>query len=365
MSVSKGTMPVMRHARTMVFAVTAAVLLSSCAANEVGDIPSDLSGTIDGAGSSAQAAAQEAWIAEFQHNNAYVTVNYDPTGSGAGREAFLAGAVDFAGSDAPLGEEELAGEFGACVPGTQGIDLPVYLSPLAVVFNVNGVDELNLDAETLARIFKGEITRWDDPSIEELNPDAELPSLRITAVHRSDDSGTTENFEDYLHQAAPDVWDTEPTGTFPYSGGEAAQGNSGVVSAVRNGIGTIGYADASKVGDLDVARLKVGDEFVDYTPEAAAAIADVSPLQEGRAPNDLAMEVDRTSQEAGVYPLVLVSYLILCQDYADDETAVLVKEYAGWVASDAGQAYAAEFAGSAPISDSLAEQVNAAIDSIE
>lgn len=356
-------MTAIRRASTLAVAIVGAILLSSCAANEAGDIPSDLRGTIDGAGSTAQASAQQAWVAEFQHNNAYVTVNYDPTGSGAGRDAFLAGAVDFAASDAALDEEELAGKFGACAPGSAAVNLPVYLAPLAIIFNVEGVDSLNLDAETLAAIFKGDITRWDDPAIAALNEDTDLPDLRITAVHRSDDSGTTENFEDYLHQNAPEIWDVEPTGTFPYSG-EAAQGNSGVVSAVANGIGTIGYADASKAGNLDVASLKVGGEFVAYTPEAAAAIVDVSPVQSGRAPNDLAIDVDRTSEAPGVYPLVLVSYLIVCEDYEDENTQTLVKEYASWVASPEGQSFAAEFAGSAPISEQLAARVNAVIEEI-
>ncbi len=136
------------------------------------------------------------------------------------------------------------------------------------------------------------------------------------------------------------------------------------MSAVANGLGTIGYADASKAGDLPVAALRVGDEFVQYTPEAAAAVADVSPMQPGRLPNDLAIDVDRTSEATGVYPLVLISYLIVCQDYGNDETAVLVREYARWVASPAGQAYSARFAGSAPISESLADRVNSAIESI-
>ncbi len=182
---------VMRHARTLALSVAIALSLSACAANEVGDIPSEFSGTINGAGSSAMAAAQEAWIAEFQRNNAFVTVNFDPTGSGAGREAFLAGAVDYAGSDSALSESDLAGEFAACAPGTKGIDLPVYISPIAIIFNLAGVNQLNLDAATVAGIFKGDITAWDDRAIRALNPGTSFPSTRITAVHRSDDSGTT------------------------------------------------------------------------------------------------------------------------------------------------------------------------------
>ena len=121
------------------------------------------------------------------------------------------------------------------------------------------------------------ITKWNDQAIVALNPDATLPDLAITPVHRSDDSGTTENFTDYLGAAAPDVWTYEADGVWPFEGGEAAQGTSGVVDAVTNGTGTIGYADASRAGDLGTVAVQVGDEFVAYSPEAAAAIVDASP----------------------------------------------------------------------------------------
>lgn len=354
-----------------VVAVTAALALSSCAANEGGgsatpeETASSLSGTIDAAGASSQGSAQEAWVAAFQTANPDVTINYDPSGSGAGREAFIAGGVDFAGSDSFLKDEELAGEFAACAPDTKAIDLPVYISPIAVVFNVDGVDELNLDSATLAKIFKGDITKWNDPAIAALNEGAKLPDANITAVHRSDDSGTTKNFADYLNQTAGDVWAEEPSDTFPYQTGEGAQGTSGVVDAVTNGVNTIGYADASKAGDLGVAKIKVGDEFVGYTPEAAAAVVAESPLVEGREANDLAIALDRTTTDPSHYPLVLVSYAIVCQEYADAAQGELVKSYVGYMASEEGQSVAAEQAGSAPLSTELSDQVSAALESVK
>jgi len=341
------------------------VLLAGCAANEAGDRQSDLSGTLDGAGSSAQAAAQEVWVSAFQRNNGGVTVNYEPSGSGAGREQFLAGGVAFGGSDAALSDEELAGEFASCVPGTTGIDLPVYVSPLVLIFNVEGVDELRLDASTIAGIFSNTITRWNDPAIQSLNEGVAMPDSAITAVHRSDDSGTTKNFADYLFQNVPAVWTAEPADAFPFPGGEAAQGNAGIVNAVTDGRDAIGYVDASRAADLDVAQLKVGEEFVPYSAEAAAAIIDASPLVERDNPNDIVVDVDRTSTAAGVYPLVLVSYLIACQDYIDDEQGELVREYILSAAGAEGQKAAAADAGSAPLSDSFSERVLAAAATIE
>lgn len=348
-------------------AVLGALLLSSCAANEMyqPDTPSLLSGEINGSGASSQGSASDVWIAAFQMNHPAVTINYSPDGSGAGRKAFTSGGVAYAGSDSALTASELAEDFVACRPGTQAIDLPVYISPIAVIFNIEGVSELNLDATTIAKIFKGELTRWDDPAIVALNPGAALPSAPITAVHRSDDSGTTTNFTDYLAQLAPEVWDAPADDTFPYRKGEAAQGTSGVVGAVTNGRNTIGYSDASRAGDLGVAAIKVGNTFVNYTAEAAARVVAESPVEDGRAENDLAIALDRTTTNPSHYPLVLVSYLIVCQHYAVEDIGALVKEYALFVASAEGQALAAKSAGAAPLSAALSARVTSVIETIQ
>ena len=354
-------------------AIAASVLLSSCAANEGGGSSTDegssestISGTFAGAGASSQGSAQEAWVAAFQNENADVTIDYDPSGSGAGRESFIAGGTVFAGSDSVLSDDELAGTFESCAPDTKAIDLPVYISPIAVIFNVEGVDELKLDAATLASIFKGDITTWNDAAITALNPDAALPAAPITAVHRSDDSGTTKNFADYLGKVAPEVWDAEAEDAFPYSGGEAAQGTSGVVDAVTNGTNTIGYADASKAGDLGTAAIKVGDEFVNYTPEAAAAVVDESPAGDtNNGETDLAISLDRKTTDPTHYPLVLVSYIVTCVEFEDAEAAALVKPYIQYITSEDGQAEAASSAGAAPLSADLSAKVATALEAIK
>lgn len=349
-------------------ALAGAFALSSCAANETptGDEPaSDLTGTLVGAGASSQGSAQEAWIAAFQTANPDVDITYDPSGSGAGRETFIAGGSDWAGSDSALNDDELAGAFGACVEGTSAIDLPTYISPIAVIFNVDGVDELNLDAATIAHIFKGDITTWNDPAIAALNEGVTLPAATITAVHRSDDSGTTKNFSDYLNKLVPEVWDQKPADPFPYQTGEGAQGTSGVVDAVTNGTNTIGYADASKAGDLGVAKIKVGDEFVGYTAEAAAAVVAESPLVEGRDANDIAFALDRTTTDPSHYPLVLVSYSIVCSEYADAAQGELVKAYISYITSPEGQQVAADAAGAAPLSEDLSAKVADALATIK
>ena len=340
--------------------VATAVLFTGCAVNEQGDAESDLAGTLDGAGSSAQGAAQDAWIAGFQRANASVTVNYDPAGSGAGREQFIVGAVGYAGSDAALSIEETRGPLARCAEDSGAINLPVYLSPIVLAFNIDGVDRLQLDAAAVAGIFSGEIERWNDPELVSLNPDVALPDGRITPVHRSDDSGTTENFTDYLAEAAPEQWPFEADGVFPVEG-EAAQGNSGVSAVIRDGVNVIGYLDASRAEGLNVANLAVGDSFVEPSADSAAAIVDVSPIEPGRDDGDLVVDIDRATADSGVYPLVLVSYLIACREYTDPREGELVRAYLEWVASPEGQDAAAADAGSAPISDTVREQVLAAV----
>lgn len=326
-----------------------------------------LTGNLAGSGASSQQNAQTAWTESFmgltQASGGDLTVTYDPTGSGTGREQFLSGQVKFAGTDSALKEEELAASAEVC-NGEQAFDLPVYISPIAVVFKLDGVDSLNLTPEVIAGIFAGDITNWNDPAIAESNPDATLPDLAIVPVHRSDDSGTTENFTEYLSQNAPDAWTHGPVETWPIDGGQSGDGTSGMISTVEGGNGTIGYADASQAGNLGTAAIQVGEEFVEYSADAAAKAVDVSPREEGREENDIVVELDRTTTEAGVYPIVLVSYLALCGSYADSAEGEAVKAYASYIISAEGQDVAAQNAGSAPISDELRTEAQAAIDGI-
>ena len=327
----------------------------------------ELTGNLAGSGASSMQNAQTAWTESFMGlvgaEGGDLTVTYDPTGSGTGREQFLAGQVKFAGTDAALDEEELAASTEVC-NDEQAFNLPVYISPIAVVFNLEGVESLNLSAEVIGGIFAGDITNWNDPAIADLNPDAELPDLDIVPVHRSDDSGTTENFTEYLSKNAPDAWTHGPIETWPIDGGQSGDGTSGLISTVEGGNGTIGYADASQAGNLGTANIQVGEEFVEYSSEAAAKAVDVSPREEGREENDIVVELDRTTEESGVYPIVLISYLALCGSYADSAEGEAVKAYASYIISEEGQQAGLENAGSAPISEELRTEAQAAIDGI-
>jgi len=345
-----------------------AVGVAACGSSNSSSSSSELSGQIAGAGSSAQQAAQEAWIANFENENSGVTISYDPVGSGGGREQFIAGGTAYGGSDTPLSEDEgeLNGAIERCKPG-ELVEVPAYISPIAIIYNLPEVESLQLDPDTLAKIFNQEIISWDDKAIAADNPGVELPSTRIVPVNRSDESGTTENFTDYLSKVAPEAWTHEVSGDWPVKGGEAAEGTSGVVEAVNAGEGAIGYADASQAGELGVAKIKVGKEYVEPTAEAAAKILEESPedkeLSKGK--DVFAFELDRKTESQGTYPIVLVSSLIACTKYDSASEAEIVKAYLEYAIGAEGQEAAAENAGSAPLSASLTKKIMPAIEAIE
>lgn len=323
-----------------------------------------LSGTISGGGASSQEAAMTAWIDGFRSVESGATVQYNPVGSGSGREGFLAEQYIFAGSDAAMDAEELEASQQVCGPDG-AFHIPGYISPVAVAFNLEGIDSLNLDAETIAGIFAGEITTWNDAAIADQNPDADLPDTPITVVHRADSSGTTENFTDYLAAAAADTWTWGVVEDWPQEiVAENAQGTQGVVGQVTATDGAITYSDASAVGDLGTVAVKVGEEYVPYSAEAAAKAVENSNPVEGAAENDMAVELDRNTTAEGSYPIVLVSYHIYCNEYEDQETADLVKAFAEYVVSEDGQSTAEGSAGNAPISDSLRERALESISGI-
>ncbi|NLE97798.1 MAG: phosphate ABC transporter substrate-binding protein PstS [Propionibacterium sp.] len=329
---------------------------------DAGDAGSGLSGEFAGMGASSMRVAQDAWTSAFMADNPGVTVSYAAEGSGAGRGGMEDGSVQFAGSDRAFTlEENVAGNFAACTADSIVLDLPVYISPIAVIFNLDGVDNLNLDPATIASIFKGDIAKWNDPAIAAHNEGVELPDEFITIVHRSDNSGTTENFTDYLSQVAGDVWDAEVSGDWPYEGGQPAAQTDGVANAVGSGQGTIGYVDLSAAGDMGTVSIGTDGTYFEATPEAAAQVVENSPVEEGRAEHDLAIALDR---EADGYPIVLIAYAMACQNYEDQNTADLVKGYLSYISSAEGQDLAAAQAGNAPLSPGLQEQVAAAVDSI-
>ena len=328
-----------------------------------------ISGNFSGAGASSQQAAVEAWIAGFQGTNPEAKIAYNPSGSGAGVQTFLTGATAWAGSDKALADDEVEQSKSVCTEGT-AFDVPVYISPIAVVFNLKGVSDagkhINMDAATIAKIFDGKITKWNDPAIADQNKDLKLPDTAITVVHRSDKSGTTQNFVSYFKDVTPDNWTYDLSQNWPNEVGQGAKGTSGVISTVKQADGTIGYADFSQVGDLGTVAVKVGDKYNEISAEAGSkVIADSKQDDTVKGDNRIVIKINHATEAEGAYPIVLVSYDIVCPAYKDTKQAEFAKAWLTYVTSDEGQKAAQDAAGTAPLPSSLKSEITKSIEAIK
>ncbi|MCJ1680714.1 phosphate ABC transporter substrate-binding protein PstS [Streptomyces sp. APSN-46.1] len=312
---------------------------AKASAPAAGDVKcDDAKGQLLAAGSTAQKNAMDLWVKGFQAACPGVEINYQAIGSGGGITKFNQGQVAFAGTDSALKENEVADSQKICTGG-QGINLPMVGGPVAIGYNLSGVDNLVLDAPTLAKIFDSKITKWDDEAIKKLNPGVTLPATAIQAFHRSDESGTTQNLGKYLSEAAPAEWTYDPKAkSWPAAGGQAANGSSSVASNVKSTEGAIGYFELSyaKSGNIKAVSLNTGAAApVAATSEnASKAIAAAKIKGTG---NDLALSLDYKTKAEGAYPLVLVTYEVVCDKGNKAATLPTLKAFLNYAISDAGQ----------------------------
>ena len=319
--------------------------------------------TLTAEGSSAQQNAMavfaQTWGQVCQGKN----ISYNPTGSGAGREQFAAGNVDIGGSDSPIKEEQAQQAAQRC-NGNEVWNLPLVFGPVAMAYNVEGVEGLVLNADVIAQIFQGQITNWNDPAIAALNEGKTLPDQGITPIYRSDSSGTTDNFQLYLEAAAPEAWTKGSGSEFQGGAGEGAQKSSGVVQAVQATPGSIGYVEkgfADQAG-LPAAQIDNGSGAVELNNDSAGKAIDAATFAgEG---NNLVLDLQALygTTEEGAYPLVLATYSLVCSNGYPAETAEAVKSFLT-VASHQGQAGLPE-AGYVPLPERFTERLQEAIDGI-
>jgi phosphate transport system substrate-binding protein len=320
-------------------------------------------GTLNAEGSSAQQNAIDEAIANFTSDCADATINYNPTGSGAGVEQFNAGQVDFAGSDSALKAD--AGEVDKAKTRCGGNDawnLPMVTGPISIAYNVEGVKSLVLTPEVTAKIMKGTIKTWNDKAIADLNKDAKLPSAQIKVFFRSDESGTTENFQKYLSAAAPDVWKDEPSKTWP-GAGEGREKSSGVAEGVKSTPNSVTYVEWSYAKDngLGTAQIDNGAGPVELSGEAVGkAVAAAKPAGTG---NDLRLTLDYTTKEQGAYPILLVTYEIVCSKGLSADKTTLLKDFLTFFSSTDTQASLEEI-GYAPLPDAVRTKVETAVKAI-
>jgi phosphate transport system substrate-binding protein len=287
---------------------------------------------ITASGSSAQANAMTAFIAAFNTAcKGQQSLTYTANGSGAGVNEFLAGKTDFAGSDIPLAGDQYAAAKQRC-GGNDAWNLPVVFGPIAITYNLNAVDNLVLDAATLAKIFNGSITRWDDPDITALN--ASMPPENIHVVYREDPSGTTAHFQDYLQAASGGLWDKGTGKIFTGGVGTGAKGNLGTSAEVKNTEGSISYNEYSfaQQQNLFAAQIKTSASRKSLRPVRIGAdtvgktISNAKIVGKG---DDLVLDLSGfyNPTQPDVYPIVMVTYEIVCSKYPSPDVGQAVKAF--------------------------------------
>jgi phosphate transport system substrate-binding protein len=314
-------------------------------------VPTLASAALTGAGSTLVAPLLANWTNGFETGGG-TSVRFAPVGSGEGIKQISNRTVDFGASDAPMTSEQAA-ECNGCVT------IPWALSATGVGFNVPGVNKLNLSGPVLAEIFMGKITRWNDKKVAKLNPKAKLPSTPITPVYRSDGSGDTYAFTNYLSKVSP-TWRSQfGFGTsVGFKAGIGAKGNTGVTSSLKTP-GAIGYVAAAYLIGAGTHAAAIENAAGDFALPNLANIEEAASVVKTVRPNSGISIVDPPKKAAKAYPISTFTYAIVP---GDAPQATALKEFIGYAITK-GQAYGAalDFAQLPPVVLSAAQKALASL----
>ncbi len=329
------------------------VLLVGTAASAAPNTNKLASATLNGDGSTFQLGFNQVVIGAFKPVQKSVTITYQGNGSGAGRTDFVGGVVDYAGTDATYKSTDPQ-------PPSPFFYFPTVVAPITVSYNLPSVSKLKLSADSIAKIFSGSITTWDDTAIAGDNPGAKLPSTTITVVHRSDSSGTTANFTSFLDKAAPSSWTLGSGSTVSWPAGtQGASGNSGVAKGVKDTEGAIGYVDFSDANASDLTFAAVKNSSGKYiTPNLASASA---------AANGATINADLTfdpinADGAKAYPITSPTWILVYQTQTDANKGAAMKAFLNYIYKQ-GQKLASSV-DYAPLPKSLLKQAKAQVNKI-
>jgi phosphate transport system substrate-binding protein len=311
--------------------------------------------TLNGSGSTLSKPYQESAIEAFRKIEKGITVNYGGGGSGKGRQDLADMVVDFAGTDSPFKESELAKAKGGKI-----LYFPILLAPITVSYNLDGVKKLQLSAPTIAKIFQREIKQWNDRAIADDNPGEKLPDTAIVVAHRAEGSGTTQNFTEYLTTAAKGVWKLKSGSTVEWpSDTQAGQGNGGVAQIVKSTKGAIGYVDLSdaKASGLHYAAIKnKSGKFVEPTAEGASAAGEGTQVKDNLIFSALEAKGDKA------YPITAQTWVIVYARQKDHAKGEALKKYVTFLVKD-GQKLLTEI-DYAPLPQNLQDKAVKQVDKI-
>jgi phosphate transport system substrate-binding protein len=312
---------------------------------------------LNGAGASSIKIAVTEWIAAYQRQCPDIGINYDAQGSNNGRMQFIQKQVPLAGSDVSLPPQQRGPAQQRCAPG-QAVGLPMVIVPIAFAYHLEGVNNLTLTPALVARIFDGKIKKWNDPAIAAANPGVTLPDKTITPVHRSIDSGTSENLTRMLAAQAKADWPYPPSQAWPNNVGPGAALSTNMVLLIKGTDGAVGYVDYSDAisNKLPVAALDTGQGPVKINSTSISKVVDTSKVNKDRL--DLTVDIAYGLREPGAYPALMVTSLITCSQGLPADQAGLVKSFVNFTASDPGQQLVAKL-GYVPLPNQLRDQVQA------
>ena len=368
--------PVIRNFKrtAAIFGIVAATSTALVACSEESGSSSDSAGGEDGSGELGGdgAASQQNAMSYFQtacsEDHPDASLSYNASGSGAGVEAFTNGQADFAGSDSALKDDE--GEVEAAAErcdGNEAWHLPTTIGPVAIAYNL-GDTEINLSTETLGKIFKGEIKKWNDKAIAADNEGTDLPDKDITVIFRSDESGTSANFQKFLKAATGD-WDSEGK-QFPDAVGEGANGSSGVADQVASIDGAItyveaGFADQKEGEGVKKAKIDFGHGPVELSTESVNKALENLEFKETDSEHNMVVDSEAlfSSDNEGAYPLILTTYNIVCSKGYDEETSKLVKSFFTTVLDHQDDQLAEQ--GFIPVEGAHLDKLKAAVDALQ
>jgi phosphate transport system substrate-binding protein len=289
---------------------------------------------VNGAGSTFIQPLMQEWSTTYTKANPDVKINYQGTGSGAGQSALFAGTVQFAASDAYLSDAQLKEQ------NNNALHIPLTIGPVAMMYNLSGVNNIKLTGDTLAKMYMGTITKWNDPAIAKENSGVKLPDTAVSVVYRSDGSGTTFIFTHFLSAFNSD-WKSKlgASTTVNWPTGQGAKGTPGVVEVIKRTAGAIGYGELSyaKTSGLPAASIKnKAGNFVAPSPEAASACAASAPS----IPADMrGLLVTCTAKDA--YPITGFTWGITLKNYTSGDEAVLkeMTNYLWWCINEGQVGY--------------------------
>jgi len=273
----------------------------------------------------------------YVYNQTYpqVKINYQAVGSGAGIQQFTKGTVDFGASDVPMQSADIAAAGGESAL----VQVPSTLGVVAIAYNVPSVSRLQLDGPALAAIFLGQVKKWNDPALVALNPDAKLPSTSITVVHRSDGSGTTYHFTDYLGQVSSD-WKSRVgvAKSVQWPAGIGGKGNDGVAQTVKQTEGAIGYVELAYVVQTGMQRAFLKNKNGKFVEASVAGATAAASQNKNVTPTNFSI-TDEPGDTS--YPIAGFSWLIVRTSISDAEKAKALVFLIRWLVTD-GQQYGSE-----------------------